>query len=162
MRPYYDRIDMIVSQQSMPPEYDNYISLILCNDCEKKSNVKYHFLYHKCPFCKGYNTRVLETEERVGMALDEQEDEEEEIGEELKIMENGGEVRGVEIGIRVGTRGGMAEVNLTDVPDTSSSSTPSSTTPLSSTASLSQSTSPLDDGGGEDETTVEALQRVQG
>ncbi|CAG8487392.1 5951_t:CDS:2 [Paraglomus occultum] len=145
MRPYYDRIDAIVSQQSMPPEYDNYISLILCNDCEKKSNVKYHFLYHKCPYCKGYNTRVLETEERVGMVVDEREEEEDEIGEELKMMENNGEGRGVEIGIRVGV--------VADVPDTSNSSTPLSTTQLSSSAQSE----------GEDETTVvEALRRVQG
>lgn len=63
MDPYFRRIDAIVAQQKMPPEYDNFFAQILCNDCEKRSTVKYHFLYHKCPYCQGYNTKVLETKE---------------------------------------------------------------------------------------------------
>ncbi|RZR89899.1 hypothetical protein BHM03_00017710, partial [Ensete ventricosum] len=30
---------------------------ILCNDCGKKSSVRYHVLAHKCPGCSSYNTR---------------------------------------------------------------------------------------------------------
>jgi len=63
MDPYFRRIDAIVAQQKMPPEYDNFFAHILCNDCEKRSTVKYHFLYHKCPHCQSYNTKVLETKE---------------------------------------------------------------------------------------------------
>jgi ribosomal protein S27E len=63
MDPYFRRIDAIVAQQKMPPEYDNFFAHILCNDCEKRSTVKYHFLYHKCLDCQGYNTKVLETKE---------------------------------------------------------------------------------------------------
>jgi len=62
---YFRRIDAIVAQQKMPPEYDNFFAHILCNDCEKRSTVKYHFLYHKCPYCQGYNTKVLETKEKL-------------------------------------------------------------------------------------------------
>ncbi|RIA96463.1 zinc-ribbon-domain-containing protein [Glomus cerebriforme] len=62
---YFRRIDAIVAQQKMPPEYDNFFAHILCNDCEKRSTVKYHFLYHKCPYCQSYNTKVLETKEKL-------------------------------------------------------------------------------------------------
>src|SRR5438874_1271480 len=63
MRIYFSRIDALVAQQKMPVEYENYVSKILCNDCVKQSTVKYHFLYHKCPYCEGYNTKVIETKE---------------------------------------------------------------------------------------------------
>ena len=43
----------------MPPEYANRMSTILCHDCDVKNDVPFHFIYHKCPQCKGYNTRVL-------------------------------------------------------------------------------------------------------
>jgi hypothetical protein len=45
----------------MPPEYDNVYSHIYCNDCEKKCHARYHFMYHKCASCKGYNTKLLGT-----------------------------------------------------------------------------------------------------
>ncbi|CAG8462268.1 5327_t:CDS:1 [Acaulospora colombiana] len=61
MEIYFRRIDAIVAEQKMPSEYDHCLAFILCNDCEKRSTVKYHFLYHKCPICKGYNTKLLET-----------------------------------------------------------------------------------------------------
>ena len=32
---------------------------ILCNDCERKGQAPFHFVYHKCPHCASYNTRVL-------------------------------------------------------------------------------------------------------
>lgn len=49
----------------MPPDYANIYSIVLCNDCEVKSEAPYHFLYHKCDKCKGYNTKVLETFRRI-------------------------------------------------------------------------------------------------
>ncbi|CAG8491098.1 46178_t:CDS:2 [Gigaspora margarita] len=60
MEIYFRRIDSIVAQQKMPPEYENFVANILCNDCEIRSTVSYHFSYHKCPECRGYNTKVLE------------------------------------------------------------------------------------------------------
>lgn len=63
MTEYFKRIDTMLQQHKMPPEYENWHSYILCNDCEKKSYAKYHFLYHKCAHCSSYNTKVLKTYE---------------------------------------------------------------------------------------------------
>lgn len=65
MTVYYAKIDSLLAGQTMPPEYANIVSLVLCNDCEVKSEAPYHFLYHKCKSCNGYNTKVLETFRRV-------------------------------------------------------------------------------------------------
>jgi hypothetical protein len=65
MTEYFKRIDAMLALHTMPPEYANTHSNIYCNDCEKKSVAKYHFLYHKCTFCKGYNSKVLSTFEQV-------------------------------------------------------------------------------------------------
>lgn len=61
MKEYYQRIDEAIVQHKMPKEYENTYSHIYCNDCEKKSHAKYHFLYHKCGHCNVYNTKVLQT-----------------------------------------------------------------------------------------------------
>ena len=61
MRWLYERLDEVLAVQQMPEEYANDRSLILCNDCEKRSETKYHFLYHKCQQCSSYNTKVIET-----------------------------------------------------------------------------------------------------
>ena len=55
---YWKLIDTMMSTQEMPEEYQNWTSDIHCNDCEKKSNTKYHFTYHKCQHCQGYNTVI--------------------------------------------------------------------------------------------------------
>ncbi|KAG0362216.1 hypothetical protein BG005_006355 [Podila minutissima] len=65
MSGYYAKIDSLLAEQTMPPEYANIFSIVLCNDCEVKSEAPYHFLYHRCDKCKGYNTKVLETFKRV-------------------------------------------------------------------------------------------------
>ncbi|KAJ3215812.1 hypothetical protein HDU67_010305 [Dinochytrium kinnereticum] len=72
MSEYFKRIDAMLAQHQMPPEYANTKSFIYCNDCEKKCYAKFHFLYHKCVHCKGYNTKVLHTVEGVdGQPLNE-------------------------------------------------------------------------------------------
>ena len=60
---YFRRIDIALLEHKMPPEYDNVYSHIYCNDCEKKCHARYHFMYHKCASCKGYNTKLLGTVE---------------------------------------------------------------------------------------------------
>ncbi|KAG0033096.1 hypothetical protein BGZ82_006250 [Podila clonocystis] len=65
MSGYYAKIDSLLAEQTMPAEYANIFSVVLCNDCEVKSEAPYHFLYHRCDKCKGYNTKVLETFKRV-------------------------------------------------------------------------------------------------
>ncbi|KAG0196857.1 hypothetical protein BGX33_001213, partial [Mortierella sp. NVP41] len=66
MSAYYSKIDSLLAEQTMPADYANIFSIVLCNDCEVKSEVPYHFLYHRCDKCRGYNTKVLETFKRVG------------------------------------------------------------------------------------------------
>ncbi|KAI9329065.1 zinc-ribbon-domain-containing protein [Obelidium mucronatum] len=65
MTEYFKRIDAMLAQHQMPPEYNKTQTFIYCNDCEKKCYAKFHFLYHKCIHCKGYNTKVLQTSELV-------------------------------------------------------------------------------------------------
>ncbi|RKO93496.1 hypothetical protein BDK51DRAFT_6642, partial [Blyttiomyces helicus] len=48
MTSYFNRLDTILAQHTMPPEYAHLESHIYCNDCEKKSYARFHFLYHKC------------------------------------------------------------------------------------------------------------------
>lgn len=80
MTEYFRRIDMLIKEQPMPAEYDKYVNQVLCNDCEKRSYAKYHFLYHKCKECKGYNTKVIKTLPRD--EVDECFQEEEALGDE--------------------------------------------------------------------------------
>ncbi|ORY42327.1 zf-CHY-domain-containing protein [Rhizoclosmatium globosum] len=71
MTEYFRRIDAMLAQHQMPPEYNNSYSYVYCNDCEKKCHAKFHFLYHKCIFCRGYNTKILQTlEVKDGVTLD--------------------------------------------------------------------------------------------
>lgn len=63
MTEYFQRIDNMLALHSMPPEYANTMSHVYCNDCETKTYAKYHFLYHKCGSCEGYNTKILNTVE---------------------------------------------------------------------------------------------------
>lgn len=52
-------MDNEIELTQMPNEYKNVIVQILCNDCNEKSNVKFHILGHKCLNCKSYNTRKI-------------------------------------------------------------------------------------------------------
>lgn len=61
MSEYYQRVDTELLQHKMPIEYENTYTHVYCNDCEKKSHAKFHFLYHKCGHCLGYNTKVIST-----------------------------------------------------------------------------------------------------
>ncbi|OAJ37547.1 hypothetical protein BDEG_21557 [Batrachochytrium dendrobatidis JEL423] len=63
MTDYFKRVDESIALHKMPEEYSNTFSFIYCNDCEKKSYAYYHFLYHKCGHCNGYNTKLLQTRE---------------------------------------------------------------------------------------------------
>lgn len=56
---YFKLIDENLAKEVLPIEYHGLYNEILCNDCEQKSIAKFHFLYHKCYYCKGYNTVVV-------------------------------------------------------------------------------------------------------
>ena len=57
---YFDEIDRIMKTSQMPAKYMHMRASISCADCEKRSVVPYHFMYHKCGHCGSYNTNVLE------------------------------------------------------------------------------------------------------
>jgi hypothetical protein len=61
MREYFEHLDRLMRIQRMPPEYRHWRAEVLCNDCEKRSIVAYHFLYHKCSHCASYNTKLLKS-----------------------------------------------------------------------------------------------------
>lgn len=61
MSQFFNQIDLMLINHQMPPEYSQIKSLVLCNDCEQKSTAEFHFVYHKCGFCKSYNTKLLKT-----------------------------------------------------------------------------------------------------
>lgn len=59
MQEFFSQIDAVVESQPMPAPYDTWKSRICCADCDSRSEVPYHFTYHKCTQCKSYNTRVI-------------------------------------------------------------------------------------------------------
>jgi zinc finger-like protein len=59
MQVYFEMLDAWVAEEKMPDEYSGRTQVILCNDCQKRESVPFHFLHHKCPLCKSYNTRIL-------------------------------------------------------------------------------------------------------
>ena len=58
MKEYFALLDSAVRMQPMPAAYLSTMSNIYCQDCEKTSQVQYHFVGQKCP-CGSYNTREL-------------------------------------------------------------------------------------------------------
>ena len=83
MSNFFNQIDMMLANHQMPPEYVQIKSLVLCNDCEKKSTASFHFVYHKCEFCKSYNTKLLKTFNEDEMETEETEMDGEELQEDL-------------------------------------------------------------------------------
>jgi zinc finger protein-like protein len=52
-------IDALLASERLPPEYASRQQAVLCNDCGTEGEAPYHFIYHRCPACTSYNTRVL-------------------------------------------------------------------------------------------------------
>eukprot|EP00798_Chlamydomonas_sp_ICE-L_P000659 gene659-2094_t len=50
--------DMTVYFQRLPADYTGRTQMILCNDCGRSGFAPFHFVYHCCPHCRSYNTRV--------------------------------------------------------------------------------------------------------
>ncbi|GFR50562.1 hypothetical protein Agub_g12836 [Astrephomene gubernaculifera] len=57
MERVWEEMDMSVQSNPMPPEYQTTRVGILCNDCQQRSTVPFHFIGHKCAVCGSYNTR---------------------------------------------------------------------------------------------------------
>ncbi|KAK6148496.1 hypothetical protein DH2020_019408 [Rehmannia glutinosa] len=59
MQVYFGMLDALLAEEKIPEEYAGQTQVILCNDCEKRGTASFHWLYHKCPHCGSYNTRLL-------------------------------------------------------------------------------------------------------
>ncbi|CAH8355874.1 unnamed protein product [Eruca vesicaria subsp. sativa] len=59
MQVYFRMLDALLAEEKMPDEYSNKTQVILCNDCGRKGESPYHWLYHKCTSCGSYNSRLL-------------------------------------------------------------------------------------------------------
>jgi zinc finger-like protein len=63
MEVYWKMLDAILAsdQQQLPKDLPllKTTQKIRCYDCERESDVPFHFVYHKCAACKGYNTKVV-------------------------------------------------------------------------------------------------------
>ncbi|PHT47829.1 hypothetical protein CQW23_12037 [Capsicum baccatum] len=59
MQVYFEMLDALLSEQTIPEEYAGQTQAILCNDCEKRGSASFHWLYHKCSYCGSYNTRLV-------------------------------------------------------------------------------------------------------
>ena len=49
----------LLAAERLPPEYAGRCQTVLCNDCSSLGAAPFHFVYHKCPSCASYNTRVV-------------------------------------------------------------------------------------------------------
>jgi len=52
----YRRLDREIENAILPPEMQRQVN-IYCNDCEKKSETKFHIFGLKCMHCESYNTQ---------------------------------------------------------------------------------------------------------
>ncbi|XP_042502259.1 zinc finger protein BRUTUS-like At1g74770 isoform X2 [Macadamia integrifolia] len=59
MKVYFGMLDVALAEEKIPAEYSGQTQVILCNDCEKRGITPFHWLYHKCPHCGSFNTRLL-------------------------------------------------------------------------------------------------------
>ncbi|KAK7388996.1 hypothetical protein VNO78_23827 [Psophocarpus tetragonolobus] len=59
MQVYFRMLDALLAEERISDQISGQTQVILCNDCEKKGSAPFHWLYHKCPSCGSYNTRVL-------------------------------------------------------------------------------------------------------
>lgn len=56
----FRNLELSIQSQPMPPEFQDTMAVISCNDCLGKSQVKYHWLGLKCAICHSYNTIELQ------------------------------------------------------------------------------------------------------
>lgn len=59
MEAQFRLLDAEIQHEILPSPYDSWRSVIVCNDCQARSQVPFHFLGLKCTTCKSYNTVQL-------------------------------------------------------------------------------------------------------
>lgn len=53
-------LDAEIRHTPLPEPYNRWRSTVVCNDCQAKSNVDFHFLGLRCPTCLSYNTAQIQ------------------------------------------------------------------------------------------------------
>lgn len=59
MAVYFRMLDALLEAEVLPEEFQGRTQSILCNDCDARGTVPFHFVYNKCGQCSSYNTRVI-------------------------------------------------------------------------------------------------------
>ena len=67
MEEQWKMYDMLASFEPMPEEFKDKRLVIYCNDCEKKSDIKFSFEFRKCSACGGYNTTEVDCYDAINM-----------------------------------------------------------------------------------------------
>lgn len=60
MKEQWKAKDIIAENELIPLDYQYKRLIILCNDCEEKSDIKFSFDFRKCSSCGSYNTTEIE------------------------------------------------------------------------------------------------------
>ena len=63
MSEQWKNLDAMRCMEILPEDFKKKRLVISCNDCEKRSDIKFSFEFRKCRHCKGYNTSEIETYE---------------------------------------------------------------------------------------------------
>ncbi|EFJ08658.1 hypothetical protein SELMODRAFT_447967 [Selaginella moellendorffii] len=56
---YFGLLDALMEAEQLPEEYRGRKETIFCNDCERKGEAQFHWLYHKCGACGSFNTKTI-------------------------------------------------------------------------------------------------------
>ena len=59
MEVYWKMIDAMLLSEKLPIEYARRKQTVRCHDCGTVTEAPFHFVYHKCTGCHGYNTRLI-------------------------------------------------------------------------------------------------------
>ena len=62
---------MLSQFEPIPPDFKDKRLILLCNDCEKKSDIKFSFEFLKCAECGGYNTSEVDMYDSVNSSDNE-------------------------------------------------------------------------------------------
>ena len=63
MEVFWRYIDAMLASEKLPTEYACRKQSIRCHDCGEASEAPFHFVYHKCGSCQGYNTYVTSSKD---------------------------------------------------------------------------------------------------
>jgi zinc finger protein-like protein len=61
MGTYFQMLDSLLASErgALPPGYAGRTQDVMCHDCGRAGSAPFHFVYHACPHCRSYNTRLL-------------------------------------------------------------------------------------------------------